>query len=408
MKRKFLVVLFICLIINIVLISMVIIPAFKEKKELKKIKEAKVNIVLNNNLKVPFLSEVKVSDFISDINGVIIDDYEINTTEVGEQKVEFEYINDEDIKIPFSYNIDIVDDVAPVIWLGDSYSVYTDYDGDLLQDIVCADNYDDNPHCEILGEYDTTKVGKYNLVFKAVDASNNVTVHEFVLNVKERPKESGNGTSTNKPSYTYIEDVIKNYKNEKTKIGIDVSSWQGNIDFEAVKNAGIEFVFIRVGSSTGIEGDYFVDKTFIRNIEGFKKVGIPVGIYFYSYANSMDRAVQDAQWVLNQVKDYNIDLPIAYDWESWSFYNEFHQSFYSLTKSAKSFLDTIKDAGYTGALYSSKNYLERVWYDTGYPVWLAHYTDQTNYEGNFKYWQLCSNGQVPGIYGNVDINIMYE
>ena len=94
--------------------------------------------------------------------------------------------------------------------------------------------------------------------------------------------------------------------------------------------------------------------------------------------------------------------------ESWSFYNEFNQSFYSLSKSAKSYLNTIEKAGYKGMLYSSKKYLETVWYDLGYDIWLAHYTDETTYKGKYTYWQLCSNGRVDGIKGNVDINIYYE
>jgi len=79
-----------------------------------------------------------------------------------------------------------------------------------------------------------------------------------------------------------------------------------------------------------------------------------------------------------------------------------------LTEIAKSYLSVIEDAGYEGMLYSSKNYLENVWYKTKYPVWLAHYTDKTNYEGEYKVWQLCANGRVSGINGNVDINVMYK
>ena len=74
---------------------------------------------------------------------------------------------------------------------------------------------------------------------------------------------------------------------------------------------------------------------------------------------------------------------------------------------ANSFLDVFEDAGYEGMLYSSKNYLERIWLDTNYPIWLAHYTSQTNYEGDFDFWQLCNNGRVDGIDGDVDINIRY-
>ncbi len=76
---------------------------------------------------------------------------------------------------------------------------------------------------------------------------------------------------------------------------------------------------------------------------------------------------------------------------------------------AKAFLDTISNEGYKGLLYSSKNYLEKVWFPLDeYEVWLAHYTKQTNYEGDYKYWQLASNGRVSGINGFVDVNIMYE
>ena len=109
-----------------------------------------------------------------------------------------------------------------------------------------------------------------------------------------------------------------------------------------------------------------------------------------------------------KIKGYDIDLPIVYDWESWSFYNEFNQSFYSLSLSAKSFLDVVNEAGYEGLLYSSKNYLEKVWFDIGYDIWLAHYTEQTSYTGDYTYWQLCSNGKVDGISGRVDINIYYK
>jgi rhodanese-related sulfurtransferase len=146
----------------------------------------------------------------------------------------------------------------------------------------------------------------------------------------------------------------------------------------------------------------------LLNIEGFNNVGIPVGIYFYSYANSKESAIRDANWVLEQIRGYKIDLPIVYDWESWSFYNEFNQSFYSLSMSAKAYLDTMKNAGYQGMLYSSKNYLEKAWFNIGYDIWLAHYTTKTSYTGPYKYWQMCSNGKIDGIAGNVDINIYYQ
>ena len=369
-----------------------------------RVKFANVELILKDDLQVAFLSDVKVSDFIESINGEIVDDKRIDTTKIGEQKIEFEYINDDGIKINYSYNIEVVDVTPPVIWLNSSYNVNVGSTISLVDDILCGDDYDPNPVCEVIGEYNMNEEGSYDLVFKATDSSGNVTEQEFTLNVRA---PSGGGSSSSSRTRTDFADVIREYKNESTEIGIDVSHWQGDIDFDALKEAGVEFIIIRVGTADGIDGDYVLDRKFIQNIEGANKVGIPVGIYFYSYADTKERAVADANWILEQIEGYDVDLPIAFDWENWSFYNDFNLSFFGLTDMANSFLSVFEDAGYEGMLYSSKNYLERIWLDTNYPIWLAHYTSQTNYEGDFDFWQLCNNGRVDGIDGDVDINIRY-
>ena len=248
------------------------------------------------------------------------------------------------------------------------------------------------------------ETGTYPLVFKATDNSGNVTEKEFNLIVRNPSSGSSSGGVSAKTSFA---DVYDTHKNANTEIGIDISKWQGDVDFVSLKEAGVEFVIIRVGTSSGINGENLLDSKFIQNIEGANAAGIPVGIYFYSYANSEERAISDALWVVEQIKDYKVDLPIAFDWENWSFYNEFNLSFFGLSEMANSFVKTVRDAGYEGMLYSSKNYLEDIWFDVNYPVWLAHYTTKTNYEGNFDFWQLCNNGRVSGINGDVDINIRY-
>ena len=274
----------------------------------------------------------------------------------------------------------------------------------LLEKIMCGDNYDSNPKCVIEGEYDLGKVGNYKLVFKAEDSSGNVSEKKFTLNVNE---PSNNESSNRVKSVTKFNDVIKDYKTDNTQIGIDVSKWQGDIDFRKLKKAGVEFVIIRVGSSNGINGENFVDSKFIQNIKNANSVGIPVGVYFYSYANSVDRAISDAKWIIEQIKDYKVDLPIAFDWENWGSFNKYELSFFGLTNMAKKFMDTVKASGYDAMLYSSKTYLKNIWMSADYPVWLAHYTKNTNYTGDYSYWQLCSNGRVDGISGDVDIDIRY-
>ena len=370
-----------------------------------RVKNAVIKVTLDETLETEFLSDVKVSDFISDINGTIVDDYVIDTTDIGKKKIEFEYINDDNIKVKYNYEINVVDNVAPLIWLNNSYTVNVGSDISLTDKILCGDDTDPNPTCEVIGEYNMNEAGTYPLVFKATDNSGNVTEKEFNLIVRE-PKSSGT-SSGSVSTKTLFSEVVDAHKTENTQIGLDISKWQGDVDFNALKEAGVEFVIIRVGTSSGINGENLVDSKFEQNINGANKAGIPVGVYFYSYANSEDRAISDALWVVEQIKDYKVDLPIAFDWENWSFYNEFNLSFFGLSNMADSFVKTVRDAGYEGMLYSSKNYLEDIWFKGDYPVWLAHYTTKTNYEGDYEFWQLCNNGRVAGINGDVDINIRY-
>ena len=369
-----------------------------------RVKTAKIEIKLVENLDADFADTLRVSSFIESINGKIVDDYYIDTDSLGKKSVNFQFINDDGIKIKYSYEINVVDKEAPLIWLGKSYNVTKGSVDNLLEKIMCGDNYDKNPVCVIEGDYDLNSVGSYKLVFKATDSNGNTSEKKFTLNVNEPSDNKGsNGVKT----VTEFSDVIKNYKNDNTQIGIDVSKWQGDIDFSKLKNAGVEFVIIRVGSSNGINGENFVDSKFVQNIENANSVGIPVGVYFYSYANSVDRAVSDAKWIIENIKDYKVDLPIAFDWENWGSFNKYELSFFGLTNMAKKFMDTVKSSGYDAMLYSSKTYLENIWMSVDYPVWLAHYTKNTNYTGDYTYWQLCSNGRVDGINGDVDIDIRY-
>jgi GH25 family lysozyme M1 (1,4-beta-N-acetylmuramidase) len=374
-----------------------------------RIKNAVIIVEFHENLNIEVFSEVKLSDLITKINGKLVKDKVINTKKIGPKKVQFKYINDDDIEISYTFEVNVVDSSAPLIFSSKNYSVTQGYSGNLGDELFCGDNYDNTPKGEIIGNYDYNVVGSYPVTFKCSDSSGNSSSNDFNLNVKAKSTSGGSGGGTGSSSnYINFSDVVSEHKTYKTSIGIDVSRWQGDIDFQKVKDAGVEFVFIRVGSQKGTEGEYYIDPKFERNIKGFNEVGIPVGIYFYSYANSKDKAKKEAKWIIEQIKPYKIDLPVVFDWENWSFYNEFNLSFYNLTEMAKAYLKEIEKAGYEGMLYSSKNYLENVWMEHKYPVWLAHYTSKTNYQGEYKVWQLCSNGRVNGIYGDVDINVMYN
>lgn len=367
---------------------------------------------LIENLKVPVYSKVKIKDLITSIEGKVITNKTLNTEKLGKQEVSFVYKNKNDKEKRGVFTIDVVDEEKPLVWLSGSYSARVGSDLNLEDEIFCADNYDSNPTCKIEGTYDLNTAGTYNLTYVATDSNKNEERINFTLNVYEPAP----ATTTQTPApaeereevVTAFNDVVATHKDENTEIGIDVSKWQGDIDFKKVKDAGATFVMIRVGSQQGVEGEYILDPYFKQNIENALANDLKVGVYFYSYANSKKEAVKQADWVLDQIKDYEITLPIAFDWECYNSFNQMELSLFGLNEVAESFLEKVEDKGYDGMLYGSKNYLNSIWKYHDYDVWLAHYTDQTDYDSHYVMWQLCQDGRIDGINTAVDINVLYK
>lgn len=393
--------------IFLITIFIIFVIVFVKKMYKNYLIDHAVKKVILEKEEIDVFDDVYLKDIIKSINGKIIDDFKIDTTKVGLKEINFKYKNSQDIVIPYTIYINIVDRVAPIISQPKVYSVIKNSisNDELEKKFFCGDNYDDNPICTLTGNYDLSEVGDYEVTLTGKDSSSNVSQSTFVLRVVENNKSQ----SPSNNSFTDFNDIVKKYKNEKTKIGIDVSHWQGNINFSKLKNSGVEFAYIRVGRGDGIGKSYVLDEKFYRNIEGFNKVGIPVGVYFYSYANSREDAKKEAKWVISKLKKYNVELEIVFDWENWGSFSEFDLSFYHLTDAAMAFVDTVSKYGYRGMVYSSKNYLENIWFPLDSDVWLAHYTDNTDYTGKYKVWQICNNGKVNGIKDNlVDIDIMYK
>lgn len=364
---------------------------------------------LTNNLQLPVYSKVKVKDLITSMKGKVITNKTINTDKLGEQEVTFIYKSDKGQKKLGKFKIEIVDNEEPLIWLSDSYSVKVGSKIDLEKEILCADNYDEKPICKIKGKYDINTPGKYNLTYIATDSSHNEEKVNFTLNVYQ-PVSTVPTTKEEQlpPLVTTFQEVVENHKTKNTEIGIDVSKWQKEIDFKKVKEAGASFVMVRVGSQEGVNGEYILDPYFKKNIENAIKNNLKVGGYFYSYASSNKEAKKQANWVLKQIKDYDISLPIAFDWECYNDFNAMELSLFGLNKIAETFLERIEQEGYKGMLYGSKNYLNAIWKYHNYDIWLAHYTKQTDYTSDYIMWQLSQNGQIDGINGLVDIDILYQ
>lgn len=396
MKKK--IIRFIVILITVSVIG-VCFWVHKEKQENIRI-DAEA-ITLKEDLTVKYGDKVKISDFIENIKGKLINDKEINTEELGDIQVSFDFINIKNKKRTYNFTIKVVDVNSPKIFMGDSYTVKVGYNKNLVDVLLSGDDIDDNPVREILGEYDLNTVGSYDLTYSITDSSGNQTKKDFTLYVKESNEEKS------KTKKVDIADVISQHKTENTKIGIDVSKWEEEIDWQEVKRSGVEFAMIRIGYQTEYDGNYVLDPYFILNIEGAKSVDIPVGIYFYSYAKNVNQAIEQAEWVKENLKGYEIDLPIAFDWESWNSFNTTGMSFNTINKVANAFLDNLQESGYDGMLYSSKSYLEKIWHPTKYEIWLAQYNTRVTYEGEYSIWQMTENGRVNGISDDVDIDIMY-
>lgn len=213
----------------------------------------------------------------------------------------------------------------------------------------------------------------------------------------------------NRGRLSYIEEG-----ESSSYFGIDVSSYQGDIDWQLVKEDNVEFAFLRIGyRGYGEAGKLCPDEKFIDNYSAAHDAGIDLGIYFFSQATSVDEAVEEANYVLSLLEGRTLEYPIVFDWETVQtgdpedIPRTEDVMPQTLTLSAIAFCETIRDAGYDAMIYTNKK-LATIKYDMrqlqDYPVWLAYYDTELNYCYDFDIWQY-GTGQVDGIEGEVDINI---
>jgi len=196
--------------------------------------------------------------------------------------------------------------------------------------------------------------------------------------------------------------------------GIDVSKWQANIDWKAVAGAGIDFAIIRVGYRGYTGGTLVEDEYFRKNIAGATKAGIKVGVYFFSQAVTEAEAIEEASAAIAAVKGYHLDYPIFIDTEWSGGYPNGRADKLSKadrTKVVKAFCKTVRNSGYKAGVYASKSwYHDNLYADelNEYFIWVAQYNTECNYTGKYDMWQYTSQGSVPGIKGNVDMNVCYK
>lgn len=198
-----------------------------------------------------------------------------------------------------------------------------------------------------------------------------------------------------------------------SKLGIDVSEFQGEIDWQQVKESGIEFVIVRLGyRAYGENGTLVLDAGFEENIEGAIEAGLEVGVYFFSQAISDEEAKEEAEYVLELIEPYQINGPIVFDTEEIKLGEARTDSntVEQYTKNCIVFCETIKEAGYQPMIYANMKWmafhldLEQL---TAYNFWYADAHEKPQCPYDFAMWQYTENGVVPGIESNVNMNLWF-
>ena len=202
---------------------------------------------------------------------------------------------------------------------------------------------------------------------------------------------------------------------EILRCGVDVSSWQKNIDWTAVRADGVEIAFIRVAYRGITAGTLYQDSYYRKNIEGALAAGLRVGVYVYSQAITVEEAVEEAEYILERIEGYNLSLPVVFDYEYGYVGNQPGRLVSAkLTKAeataiCHAFCETVEARGYQTAVYANKYFLNTQ-LNAGEldSVWLAHYARKTDYTGDYDFWQCTSEGTVNGILGDTDLNFWFD
>lgn len=208
---------------------------------------------------------------------------------------------------------------------------------------------------------------------------------------------------------------IEYYENDQliSHKGIDVSKYQGKIDWNAVKEDGIEYAFIRLGLRGYSSGEIVLDECFEENMRGANDAGVPAGAYFFMQAITEEEAVEEAEFVIEHLADFDVPCPVVYDIEMITNgkgrANTLDKE--ERTKIAIAFCETIKNAGYTPMLYGNIKCFTKLLDMTqleAYEKWYAFYDKYMYFPYEVSMWQYTEKGTVKGIKGNVDLNISYK
>lgn len=252
-------------------------------------------------------------------------------------------------------------------------------------------------------EEDPAKDGKHTLLKYANGTEEWVLISPYL----EKNTYDFTKLTMKSDKMAYYEDGKKT-----SYLGIDISKYNGDVDFADLKESDIDFVMIRLGARGYGSGQIMLDEKFNENITKATEAGMDIGIYFFSQAITADEAAEEANVVIQNLSNYNITYPIAFDME---YVQNDTARIEALTREekttvAKAFLETVKNAGYTPMIYGTKEWLIKqidLTKLTGYDIWLSQQEDIPDYPYQFQMWQYSLEGDVYGVSGDVDLNVSF-
>ena len=269
------------------------------------------------------------------------------------------------------------------------------------------DDCDSDVELTIDGEVDTANAGSYPLTLTITDDAGNSKTGN--LNVKvyvPEPSSGGGGGGTSEHVTLAYDDFKARYPGEDIAYGIDVSRYQGDIDFNKVKAAGCDFVMLRAMIYNN--GELGEDKKFEEYYKDAKAAGLLVGVYYFTTDSTIEELRAHTDELLKVLEGKELDLPVAFDWESWSHFQKYHMSIVDINNLFYEFAGMMEANGLSTILYASKYYLEIIWVPAGYDVWLAHYVKETDYGGDYTMWQTGSIGVIDGVPEECDTDILFK
>ncbi len=286
----------------------------------------------------------------------------------------------------------------------DFWDMYSQPDGTGLQDTdVAPEEPVATPAPPPEPTADPSQDGKHTLVERRDGTTEWVSINPYIskntydlMNLRMRSDRMG-----------YYEG-----QRETSFFGVDISQYNGTVDFTLLKEAGVDYVMIRLGARGYESGQIFLDDYFVDNITGANEAGLHVGVYFFSQAVSAAEASEEAAFVLQQLAGREVAYPVVFDME---YINNDVSRIDGLSKNAKTdiaraFLDDVKAAGYVPMLYGTKEWLvEQVDLTklTEYDIWLSQQMDLPDYPYQFQMWQYNLNGSIEGISGDADFNVCF-